>query len=196
MDPKDCVIGRDNTGWVKRECMADAGPDTANCNLLSENFVNGFTSSGFTILSRMGVNYQDFTSTKADGTVVTFTNDYDMAHYFGKRGGGGLGGCCVCASQDDWYGSSKASGGTAVDPPNADAFNVDFVAHEMGHQFGHGHTFAGTGSNCGDGGGGGNFLADQAVELPHPGSVLAAWRMPSPSDPPLLLSRRTAPKWY
>jgi hypothetical protein len=165
MDPRECVIGRDNTGWVKRECMADAGPDTANCNLLSENFVNGFTSSGFTILSRMGVNYQDFTSTKADGTAVTFTNDYDMAHYFGKRGGGGLGGCCVCASQDDWYGSSKASGGTAVDPPNGDAFNVDFVAHEMGHQFGHGHTFAGTGSNCGDGGGGGNFLADQAVEL-------------------------------
>lgn len=154
LDPSECQAGWVNhpiSGWafVKKECAADAAPETANCNLMQDNFVDGFVSNGHTLLARMGVRLAD----------------YDLAHYFGKRGGGGLGSCCVCGDEMGMYEGGKAGGGTALDPPNADAFNVDYVAHELGHQFGHGHTFAGTGGNCGDGSGGGNFLANQAVEL-------------------------------
>jgi chitodextrinase len=84
---------------------------------------------------------------------TTLTNtigaaNYDIGHMFGASGGGGNAGCigCVC-------GANKGSGITSPNDgiPQGDNFDIDYVAHEVGHQLGGNHTFSnsseGTGVN-------------------------------------------------
>lgn len=92
--------------------------------------------------------------------------NYDIGHLFGATGGGGNAGCigCVCdalTSTDSTpvYQTGKGSGYTspADGIPQGDSFDIDFVAHEMGHQLGANHTFShdveGTGVNVEPGSG-------------------------------------------
>jgi subtilisin-like proprotein convertase family protein len=77
----------------------------------------------------------------------TITNDgYDIGHLFGASGGGGNAGCigCVCVSPTVAIPLGKGSAFTSPGDgrPQGDTFDIDFVAHELGHQLGANHTFS------------------------------------------------------
>jgi hypothetical protein len=73
---------------------------------------------------------------------IAGAGSYDIAHLVLGVSGGGIAGVGVVG------GSSKGRGCTGLANPVGDFFAVDYVAHEMGHQFGGDHTFNGTQSNC------------------------------------------------
>jgi subtilisin-like proprotein convertase family protein len=81
--------------------------------------------------------------------------NYDIGHMFGATGGGGDAGCIGCVCVDGQKGSGITSPADGV--PMGDNFDIDYVAHEMGHQFGGNHTFSnsveGTGVNVEPGSG-------------------------------------------
>lgn len=87
---------------------------------------------------------------------------FDIGHLFGATGGGGNAGCIGCIGSNDisttsytaanggcgyaYIGPDNYKGSGITSPadnvPMGDNFDIDYVAHEMGHQLGDSHTYS------------------------------------------------------
>jgi|GEM_PF-1915901 len=89
---------------------------------------------------------------------------YDIGHLFAMSSGGCAAFNSVCNND------RKAWGVTGTGNPVGDPFDIDYVSHEIGHQFNGAHTWNGTSGSCSAG----QYSGDSAFE-PGSGSTIMAY---------------------
>lgn len=167
-------------GLTALDSEADKKNAVMNAMIVTMNRVNGVFENELSItmqfvannMDAIFIDSDDFDNDNASNlinesqTVIDATignGNYDIGHTF-STGGGGLAQLnSPCSSRN------KARGITGSSSPVGDSYDIDFVAHEMGHQFGAPHTFNGNSGNCA-----GNRTASNAYE-PGSGSTIMAY---------------------
>ena len=96
------------------------------------------------------------------GQIIGASN-YDLGHLALGQPGGGVANLGVVGR------SNKAGGCTGIPTPVGDFYAIDYVAHEMGHQFSGNHPFNGNQLNCS----GGNRNGATSVETGSGSSIMA-----------------------
>jgi hypothetical protein len=124
-------------------------------NIYANPATDPFT--GNNVGAMLGENQTDLDANVGDA-------NYDFGHIFSQGGSGGVANQGVCVT------GNKARGATSLANPAGDVFDVDFVAHEMGHQLSGSHTWNGTSGSCSAG----QFQAASAYE-PASGSTIMAY---------------------
>jgi hypothetical protein len=94
---------------------------------------------------------------------IVGASDFDIGHIALGNPGGGIASLGVVGT------GNKAQGCTGLSTPVGDYFAVDYVAHEMGHEYNANHPFNGTQSNCASG----NRNAGTSVEPGSGTSIMA-----------------------
>lgn len=168
--------------------VAVNGPTPTKAGVLAKivttvNRVNGVYEREFSYTMELIANTDD--AIFLDGTTDPYTNNngttmlmenqntlssviglgnFDIGHVLSTGGGGIASKGCVCNN------NFKAQGVTGDSNPQGSNFDIDYVAHEMGHQFGGDHTFNNnTAGSCS-----GNAVQSYAYE-PGSGSTVMAY---------------------
>lgn len=120
-------------------------------------------TDSFTSTQNSSINGATQTANQTNCDKVIGSSNYDIGHLFCSGDGGiaDLRGLCDPGEH--------ARGVTGKANPTGDAFDVDYVVHEIGHQLGAQHTFNYTGSGCGS-----HAVSSSAYE-PGSGSTIMAY---------------------
>lgn len=143
-----------------------AGTDALNLNTAAQATGTNGPCGGaacFTAAQVGSCSGSGLTQNRIVAGLLAGARNFDVGHLALGGNGGGIAGLGVVGL------SAKAQGCTGINPPTGDLWAIDFVAHELGHQFAGNHTFNGTLGNCS----GGNRSAGASVEPGSGSSVMA-----------------------
>lgn len=139
------VNGVNNRDFAIHMNIVAASTNVIYYNPATDPYSNGTTGSNGAWNAELQNNLSD-NLTGLSTSLAANNAAYDIGHLFGASGGGGNAGCIGCICTNDTASTidkNKGSGFTSPSNniPSGDKFDIDYVAHEMGHQLGANHTF-------------------------------------------------------